>query len=68
MAEEYINMKNVENEEPIVSEQEINKLLEAYDRINKIGTPFMIDHYWTMAVGAILMYMLVGIVWMKLFS
>ena len=54
LASEYMNMKDV-------SKEEVEKLLQGYDTLNKIGIPLIIARYTIGAVATILIYILVGI-------
>ena len=53
LAKEYIENKK------ICSKEEINKLLEEYDKINKIGIPFVIDNLLNSILIKILIYVLI---------
>lgn len=56
LAKEYIENKK------ICSKEEINKLLEEYDKINKIGIPFVIDNLLNSILIKILIYVLISII------
>ena len=54
LAKEYMEKKN------LCSNEEIDKLLEQYDKINKIGIPFVIDNLLTNGLGRVLFYSIIG--------
>ena len=56
LAKEYIENKK------ICSKEEINKLLEEYDKINKIGIPFVIDNLLNSILIKIVIYVLISII------
>lgn len=56
LAKEYMEKKK------LCSNEEIDKLLEQYDKINKIGIPFVIDNLLTNGLIRVLFYSIIGIV------
>ena len=56
LAKEYIEKKK------ICSKEEIDKLLEQYDKINKIGIPFVIDNLVTNGLIRVLIYTIITVV------
>lgn len=56
LAEEYIKSKDLE-----LSEEDVEKILESYDEINEEGIPFIIDNYFVLAVGTLLIYLGAGL-------
>ena len=56
LAKEYMEKKK------ICSNQEIDKLLEQYDKINKIGIPFVIDNLLNSVLIKVVIYVLISII------
>ena len=56
LAKEYMEKKN------LCSNKEIDNLLEQYDKINKIGIPFVIDNLLTNGLIRILIYTIISVV------
>ena len=56
LAKEYIESKN------ICTNQEVKKIITEYDKINKIGIPFVIDNLLTNGLTLILIYNIICIV------
>lgn len=56
LAKEYMEKKN------LCSNKEIDNLLEKYDKINKIGIPFVIDNLLTNGLIRILIYTIISVV------
>ena len=54
LAKEYMEKKN------LCSNEEIEKLLKQYDKINKIGIPFVIDNLLTNGLIRVLFYSIIG--------
>lgn len=55
LAKEYIEKKN------LCAQEEINKLIKEYDKINKIGIPFVLDNLITNALIRICLYIIIVI-------
>lgn len=55
LAKEYIEKKN------LCTQEEINKLIKEYDKINKIGIPFVLDNLITNALIRICLYIIIVI-------
>lgn len=64
LAEKYIN-KTVGAHDCALSENDITKLLAGYDKINRLGIPFVINNLLTNAIVQILVYMAVGLIMMQ---
>ena len=62
LAEEYIDIKMAEENFWMVSQEEKNKLLKSYDKINEIGIPVIIDLYFTKSIIVILICVVVGLI------
>ena len=56
LAKEYIEIKNT------ITEKEQNKLIEGYDKINKIGIPFVVDNLLTTNILKIMLYIIITII------
>lgn len=55
-AKEYIESKN------ILTKEEITKIIEKYDEINKLGIPFTVVHILTSSLLGILIYAIISII------
>ena len=56
LAKDYIKKKN------IITKQEENTLIKEYEKINKIGIPFVVDNLLTMALIRIIIFILITII------
>ena len=55
-AKEYMESKN------ILTKEEITKIIEKYDEINKLGIPFTVGHILTSSLLGILIYAIISII------
>lgn len=55
-AKEYMESKN------ILTKEEITKIIEKYDKINKLGIPFTVVHILTSSLLGILIYAIISII------
>ena len=55
-AKEYMESKN------ILTKEEITKIIEKYDEINKLGIPFTVVHILTSSLLGILIYAIISII------
>lgn len=56
LAKEYMEKKN------LITEKEIEELIKEYDKINKIGIPFIVDNLATNALIRICIYIIITII------